>query len=224
MNTRIDIAVANNIIWCAMVCDIHGIVHTSTAHLWGVQSRAPEFYPDIITSERDATSEEVMAFIGSRSVASIKDSYANLDLFSYGFRILFEAEWIYHDPEINSEFFSSSWHVITSEQDLSRWTAANGLEGVIRQALLQQENVKIFMHETHDGISGFIASLGANAVGISNVFTTAEVSEGIWLDIVNSVAASFPGLPMVGYELNASAALLSGWSSAGPLRVWLKEE
>lgn len=66
--------------------------------------------------------------------------------------------------------------------------------------------------------------MGANAVGISNVFLPANANENLWSDIAKVVSSEFPGLPIVGYEQNGdlNAALLSGWTSIGPLRVWLK--
>ncbi len=213
MNLLVDMAVENNIIWCGIVCDTHGISQTSREHVWGLLSKAPAYYPDIITLNKNVTVKEVNDFIGNKEISSIKDSYANLDMVSHGFKILFEAEWIYHAQVIGLEPIQTLWREITTEKDLLRWSFANGTETVIKSDLLQRNDVKIFMHEDDGEISGFIANLGANAIGISNVFSTC-------------ISTEFPGFPIVGYEQNndLTAALLSGWTSIGPLRVWIKEK
>lgn len=225
MNTRVDIAVWNNIAWCGLVCDTHEIAHISKEHVWGTLDKAPQFYPDIITTSKHGTVEEVMDFIGNREIASLKDSFASLDLSPLGFTVLFEAEWIYHESVTEaSEPAQESWRMISTEQELARWTSVNGLEKVVKPALLQHEDVKIFTCEQNGALSGFIANVGANAVGISNVFSASQTSKNLWLDIPKVVAAEFPGLPLVGYESNGdlAAALSSGWTSVGPLRVWIK--
>lgn len=220
---NVDKAVLNNIVWCGIVCDLHGLTQTSNEHVWGLLSKAPELYPDVITSSRHATSEEVKDFIGNREIFSIKDSFANLDMVPFGFEILFEAKWIYHALDADVDFVQSAWTVVTTETDLAQWTSASGLQKVIKPDLLKQKDVKIFMHKELNGeISGFITNFSANTVGISNVFSNSKKS--VWSDIVKIVSAHFPGIPMVGYEDGdaLTAALLSGWSSIGPLRVWIK--
>lgn len=227
MIMNIDNAVLNNILWCGIVCDLHRITQTSNEHVWGLLSKAPEYYPDIITSSRHATSEEVMDFIGNREVFSIKDSFASLDLAPYGFRILFEAKWIYHVPVTDVDFtdvdFSQAgWTVVATEKDLAQWVSASGVQTVNKSDLLKHEDVKIFIHEVNGERSGFIANLGADVVGISNVFSNSYKS--IWLDIVKIVPSYFPGIPIVGYESGDSlaSALASGGTSLGPLQVWIK--
>lgn len=224
MMKLVDAAVQNNIAWCGTVCDTHGIAQAAHSHVWGVLSKAPAFYPDIITSSRDATAVEVQDFIGKRDILSIKDSYANLDFSPFGLDILFEAEWIYRDSIQDSGPVQAPWQPISTEKDLMSWTQASGLQEVIKADLLKQKAVKLFMQEENGEISGFIANLAADVVGISNVFTTAHGNESLWQDIARIVSAEFPGVPMVGYERagDLSAALLSGFTSIGPLRVWVQ--
>ncbi|WP_199614586.1 hypothetical protein [Paenibacillus alkalitolerans] len=224
MNSLIDIAVSNNISWCGIVCDSHGIAQTSNKRMWGVLSKAPDFYPDIITSSRQVTNEDIREFFGDRSISGIKDSFANLDLTALGFQVLFEAEWIFHPPFLNVEPVDTLWCIITTEEQYSIWSAASGLEHVIKPDLLKRDDVKIFMREKDGAVSGFIASLGANAVGVSNVYSVENGTEQLWPEIAKIVSTVFPDLPLVGYEHGdfLEAALTSGWTSIGPLRVWLK--
>ncbi|WML49507.1 hypothetical protein RCG23_05815 [Neobacillus sp. PS3-34] len=191
----------------------------------GLLDEAPKFYPDIITSSRNATAQEVNDFVGNREIFSIKDSYANLDLQPFGFKILFEAEWIYHAPVSKIEGMRQEWRVIKTDEELMKWISANGLENVIKSDILRRKDAEIFMREEKDKLSGFIANLGSGAVGVSNVFSKDDSYERLWPDIVQIVSNRFPGLPMVGYEHGEGlkAALTSGWESAGPLRIWIKD-
>jgi SH3-like domain-containing protein len=224
VNTQVDRAVLNNIAWCGMVCDTHEIAGISKENLWGLLSKAPIFHPEIITSSKNITNEELKYFIENGEVSSIKDSYANLDLLPFGFKILFEAEWIYHASVSDVDPIQTNWRVITTEKDLAQWTKTSELESVIKPNLLKLKDVKIFIREKNDGIYGFIANLSANVVGISNVFSVGNKNESLWRDIPKIVSIEFPGLSIVGYEhkSNLTAAHLSGWTSIGPLRVWIK--
>lgn len=217
----VDNAVLNNIAWCGIVCESHGLTQISSERVWGLLSRAPELYPDIITSSRHTTSDEVNSFIGNREIFSIKDSFANLNMVPYGFTVLFDAEWIYHEP-VAVEQVQSEWTVVSTEEDFAKWTYACGLQKVLKPELLERKDVKIFLHENNGELSGFIVNLSANAVGISNVFSNSD--KKIWSDIAPIVSSYFPGVQMVGYERgdDLTAGLLSGWTSVGPLRVWMK--
>ncbi|MFJ8263563.1 hypothetical protein ACIQ4I_16750 [Rummeliibacillus sp. NPDC094406] len=224
MRSKIDLAVLNNIAWCQIICITHGIVGISKKNIWGLHSKAPTFYPEVITSDKRATIEEVKYFIENGKVSSIKDSYANLNLTPLGFDILFEAEWIVHEPILDFEPIQTNWRIITTEKDLKKWNGASELENVIKSELLKQQNVKIFICETKDGISGFIANLSEGVVGISNVFSIGYEEKKLWRDIPKIISKEFPKLSMVGYEHNSSliVAKSSGWEAIGPLRVWIK--
>lgn len=221
---NVDTAVINNIVWCGVVSELHGITQTSSERVWGLLSKAPELYPDIITSSKYATSEEVRDFIGNREIFSIKDSFANLNMVQFGFKVLFEAKWIHHAPVVGVDFDKRGWTVVSSDKDLAKWTFASELQKVIIPKILDRKDVKIFMHEIDGEISGFIANLNANAVGISNVFS--NKNKIIWTDIAPLVSTNFPGIPMVGYENgdDLTAALSSRWTTIGPLRVWIKSQ
>lgn len=101
-----------------IVCESHGLTQTSNENVWGLQSKAPELYPDVITSSRHATSEEVKDFIGNREILSIKDSFANLDMVPFGFKILFGAKWIYHAPVTDVDIVQSAWSVVTTDKKM----------------------------------------------------------------------------------------------------------
>lgn len=221
----VDRAVLNNAIWCGIVCDTHGIPHVSTRDAWGTRGQAPLYYPDIVTLSRDATAEEIHRFAEGRAISSIKDSYANLDLEAYGYRVLFEAEWIWHEPVPFAEPLSASWRRVATPEVLSRWNASNGTDTIIRPELLGRDDLNLFIRENDGGRSGFIASLGGGAVGVSNVFGEDTLDESLWAEITALASMEYPGLPIVGYERgeDLKAALGAGWTSVGPLRVWVRQ-
>ncbi|PYI55527.1 hypothetical protein DLM86_07280 [Paenibacillus flagellatus] len=144
---------------------------------------------------------------------------------SSGYRVLFEAEWIRHDPvSFAKQPLLASWHRVVAADGLLRWNAANGTETIIRPELLGRDDLKIFIRENDGGLSGFIASLGGGAVGVSNVFSADPPDESLWEEITALASMEFPGLPIVGYERGGDlkAALSAGWTSIGPLRVWVR--
>lgn len=224
MLSKIDEVVLNNIAWCQIVCNTHGIVGVSKENIWGLHSKAPKFYPELITSNKCATIEEVKSFIEDGKVSSIKDSYANLDLALLGFDVLFEAEWLVHAPVLDFDPIQTNWRVVDTEKDLKKWTAVSELENIIKSELLKEHNVKIYICETEDGTLGFIANLSTGVVGISNVFPIGYEEEKLWKEIPKIISKEFPKRSLVGYEHGSSlrVAKLSGWKAIGPLRVWIK--
>ncbi|MGP4081463.1 hypothetical protein ACTWQL_16275 [Pseudalkalibacillus sp. R45] len=164
--------------------------------------------------------------MGDRDILSIKDSFANLELQPEGFKRLFQAEWIYHPPVPTPKPVDASWRVIEKEEDFKKWISAHGSEQVIKHTLIERNDVKIFIHENNDGISGFIANLGAGTVGISNVFSNGNTEGDLWSDIVHVVSTVFSDLPMVGYENgdDLTDARSCGWVPLGPLNVWVTKD
>ncbi|WP_442599885.1 hypothetical protein [Neobacillus sp. D3-1R] len=222
MNKWLDAAVLNNISWCGIICETHGISDFTRENVWGLMSEAPPYYPDLITSSNLATSNEVIDVMGDRNIKSLKDSFANLELESYGFQVLFNAEWIFHPSVTSSEKIDSNWTTVTSEDELAKWNMANSTENIILPSILKREDMKVFIHEYEGGLSGFIAHLDAEVVGVSNVFSEEYPSEKLWKDIVQLVSNQLPNFNLVGYERgeDVSNAISCGWESLGPLKVW----
>lgn len=218
----LNTAIQNNIDWCVKVCETHGVGETRIKNVWAAVSKAPPYYPDIITSNRNATAEEVMEFIDGRQIRSIKDSFAKIDMSAYGFQILFEAEWIYYPPGKGNTNVSSPWQVIRLQKEFDVWTQASGLTDVIRPELLKRKDVKFFIRRIGDKYAGFSASSGYGVVGISNVFSEADMNGELWLEIRRAASREFPGLPLVGYERDEhlQAALAARWISVGTLLIW----
>jgi TDG/mug DNA glycosylase family protein len=64
---------------------------------WTTRTRTPEFYPDAVTLHPAAAADDVLPFIDNGPGASVKDSFATLDLSPHGFEVLFDATWIRGD-------------------------------------------------------------------------------------------------------------------------------
>ncbi|TYP74861.1 hypothetical protein [Paenibacillus methanolicus] len=225
--TRTDIAVQNNIAWCAAVCDLYGVAHNPEEQLWGTLAPAPPFYPDLITATADATTEDVRRWLTTRDINGLKDSYAKLDMAKLGFRLLFEAEWIMHEPsaDLRASVDEPAWTIVANERELARWAAAADMPHLMKPELLQRHDVKVFLRESDGEVSGFIANVGAGAVGISNVFAPPPLAhDTLWQSIARASSALFPELPLVGYEHGETldAARQAGWTAIGPLRVWVR--
>jgi hypothetical protein len=224
MKTVADMAAMNNIIWCGIVCDSHGVAHAFDGEMWRALAPTPQYYPQLITASSGASMEDVIELLGD-DVYGIKDSYAALDMSVCGFETLLEAQWIYHEPMQHTSY-PSACRVIVTEQELEVWNEVSGLNGIILPELLSHPSVAVYLIEQNACKIGFIASLGAGAVGVSNVCCspTGRLPNDLWRDIVKTLAADFPGIPVVGYERGKElrAALACGWQAIGPLKVWVR--
>jgi hypothetical protein len=118
-----------------------------------------------------------------------------------------------------------TWSTVRTPDELRVWGAAHGGGEVFRPTLLDDPTVAIFMVSDGDGVvAGVISNRSTSVVGVSNLFSTTEDTDRAWAAAISAISARFPGLPLVGYEscLSLSAAHRAGFTSVGPLRVWLK--
>jgi hypothetical protein len=217
---RLTWAIRNNANWCDLVCRSHGIPTRFRPELWTTAQPSPQFYPDAVTLQVRAAEEHVLAAISPRPAASVKDSFATLDLGRHGFNELFEARWVTHDPTPAR----SAWTVVQSEAELTEWTEAAGLTGILGPELLRDAEVCVLAARGQDGIgAGAVANLTGPVVGVSNVFATTIDEDEAWAAIPAAVSTVFPSAALVGYEHGTGlrAATAAGFRDLGPLRVWL---
>jgi hypothetical protein len=61
------------------------------------------------------------------------------------------------------------------------------------------------------------------AIGLSNVVAECDDEPAVWRDLGSLAAATFPGLPLVGYESDdeLAAAQKGGFEIGDPLRIWV---
>ncbi len=67
--------------------------------------------------------------------------------------------------------------------------------------------------------------LAKTGVGLSNVFVPQPEVERYWEELLRQITILYPSLHIVGYEQAESLTIAShlGFTSLGPLRVWIKE-
>jgi hypothetical protein len=219
-------AAENNARWCDAVCRSHGLATSFVDALWIAREGSPQFYPDVVTLRPGVAVADVVTQMPS-GAASIKDSFACLDLAREGFSVLFEARWIVHrSPRAATP--ALVWTPVDTAGDLDDWTRAARLEGIIRADLLAEPAVRIVAGRHSDCVAivaGAIANATAGVVGVSNVFSTQPDATAVWRDIQGIVAATFPGRPIVGYESgdDLAHAIDGGFSPLHPLRIWYRE-
>jgi hypothetical protein len=241
MDTKnLQLAAYNNAAWCDTVCRSHDIPGTFHEAFWVNLHRTPPYYPNLVTLtptlDLEAHQNALAALLTERRgyPISVKDSFATLDLTPCGFHQLFQAQWIFRPAPAKparQETADIQWKQIMAEEELLHWEEAWSQTAVSRHrlflpALLYNSDICIVAaYQEKQIIAGAIANRTPGVVGLSNVFTLERGMEPYGTGLLSLVATCYPGLPLVGYEQDESlaAALRVGFTTFGPLRVWMKE-
>ncbi len=239
-NHFLPLAAYNNAVWCDTVCRSHNVRGEFHETFWLNRHQTLVYYPNLVTlspaahltSHQNALAE---LLTGKRDhTISVKDSFAVLDLTTFGFHQLFRAQWIFRQTPKNlscQETVDRQWKRITSERELLRWEqawsqTASSVNRLFLPALLYDADICIIAaYKENQIVAGAIANRTTGVVGLSNVFTPRQGAERSWEGLLSLIAARYPGLPIVGYEQDESltVALHVGFTTLGPLRVWIKE-
>jgi hypothetical protein len=166
---------------------------------------------------------------------AIKDSFAELDLATLGFQLFFEANWIWRTPSTplpKAHDQGIQWVRLQDEAELtqweSAWSGANDDSSIppprlFLPALLADPDIAfIAAYQGRAIIAGAIANRTDAVVGLSNLFTPPADHVAFWAGCVATAQATFPGLPLVGYEsgLDLVRAEAVGFEKLQSLRVW----
>jgi hypothetical protein len=226
-------AARNNAEWCAAMSRSHGVAGEFGAQAWAAPARTPPYYPDAVTLVPDADPAALVARIDTAAPgASVKDSFADLDLSSAGFRVLFEARWIHRPPGPPTAAPNLAWDVAGAPDALRDWALAwdngEGNADLFRPQLLDAPGTFVLGGRSADGrvVAGAVASRGEEVVGVSNVFgRDGGGPDATWPAVLDAVHRLFPTLPVVGYEHgdDLAAAVRHGFDAIGPLRIWLRD-
>jgi hypothetical protein len=213
------------------MCRSHGVDSELGSQAWTAASRTPLFYPDAVTLAPNVDANVLLAQIDTGTPgASVKDSFADLDLTRDGFDVLFEAQWI-HRPagaDLPRGAPDLRWDVARSPEALRDWALAwdggSGNADLFRPELLDDPATFILVGRSADGrvVAGAVASRSDRVVGISNLFASTDGAGAAWPGVLHSVAGLCPGLPLVGYEReeDLASAINQGFEPIGPLRIW----
>ena len=242
LHARVLQAARNNAVWCDTVCRTHGIPGEFHLSMWINRSATPPFYPNAVTLADGHDQDVQYAHIRDLIAAcipgawAVKDSFAALDLAPLGFRMLFEAMWIYQPAtavrptERNTDV---QWERISTPAELHAWErawrgasaepATPAQADLFRPALLADSNVLIAgAYHQQRIVAGAIANRTGAAVGISTVFVPNQGADAFWADCVGMILDHFPDQALVGYEAveGLAHAEACGFTAIQPLRVW----
>ncbi|MFJ8048934.1 hypothetical protein [Streptomyces luteogriseus] len=225
-------AARNNAEWCAAMCRAHGVTGEFGADAWAAAVRTPLYYPDAVTLGPDADPYALTARIDTASPgASVKDSFADLELAAAGFHVLFEAQWIHRPAGAPTPSSDLAWDVVGDPDTLRAWALAwddgVGHAELFRPGLLADPETFVILARPARGsddrvVAGAVATRSEHVVGVSNLFGREDGPDSAWPVVLQALAHLFPTLPVVGYEQgdDLAVALQHGFEPIGPLRVW----
>lgn len=226
-------AARNNAELCDIVCRTHGVTGVFASDAWTSARRTPPLYPDAVTLEPDVVTTDLLSRIDTRPGCSVKDSFADVDLGPAGFTIQFSAEWIYRpaQPAAPDPEPTLNWEPIIDDSGLDIWSAAGAQDGdptdLFRPALIQHPDIVMLGgYLDNQLVAGALLNRSPTVVGLSNVFPNPDTLADAWTRLLATIGRRFPDLAIVGYESGDSlaAARAHGFTSLGPLRIWIKPE
>jgi hypothetical protein len=224
MDARLRRAVDGSIGWYEDIFALHGIGTAIRHGVWRSAGPPPALHSDVVTVEPSATGDELMAALAGRATWGYKDSFATLMPTGPSVELLFEATWIHREPPVASPSRrATAWRPLRTPDELARWHTGWDTDEVLLPGLLERGHFAILgRFEAGEIVAGAVARLASGAVDVSNVHSvdgqTVDLDE-----LVQTVAAVFPGRELVGYERgdDLEAAIAAGFAPVGPLRVWI---
>lgn len=222
-------AALDNAEWCDAMCRSHGLTGEFDATAWASARRTPLLYPDAVTLSPHAAADQLLSRIDRTAPgASIKDSFACLDLGPAGFHVLFEAQWIYRPADFSPPASSHQWTLIEDPGTLSDWATVWSRDSLIRNlfrpGLLADDSVAMLGRWDGDRLTaGAVAHRSENVVGVSNLFYSGIEATDAWGGCLSTIYQLWPGRSIVGYEQDEdlTAAIHHDCIPVGPLRVWV---
>jgi hypothetical protein len=231
MGTWQSAAALNNAEWCDLVARSHGAKTHFDSCAWTSRDRAPAHYPDAVTLARGTMVPELLSRVDATIGCSVKDSFAELDLTPYGFRTLFEADWVVRlGPLLPAPSAGPRWERIVQRHELVKWEdawrAEDGPTELFRAELLDNASVAVLAaYQRGAVVAGAVANHSSTVVGISNVFVRPGADLDPWPGCLALASALFVDKPLVGYESGdrLAQARSNGFQDAGALRVWVND-
>jgi hypothetical protein len=217
---RLRCAIDASIGWYDDLCALHGTASMLADGLWSALGPPPPLHSAAVTVEDNVSAERVLERLAQGPVGGVKDSFSTVDLGAAGWELLFEATWLHLPAPDVPATAPAGWQEVRDVPGLQRWTSGHDTAQVLLPGLLRSAHFRVLAKvEDERVVAGAVARLGSGIVDLSNVH-----GDGLdWSELVGTVACIFPGRPLVGYEQgnDLAAALTSGFSAVGPLRVWV---
>ena len=183
----VQAAARNNAEWCAAMSRSHGLAGEFGAQSWAAPARTPPYYPDAVTLVPGADPAALTARIDTTAPgASVKDSFADLDLTAEGFQVLFEAQWIHRPASAPALASDLAWEVASTPDTLRAWALAwadgDGNADLFRTELLDDPATFVLAGHSPDGrvVAGAVASRSTRWSGspMSSRWTAALTQPG----------------------------------------------
>ena len=230
-------AAHNNARWCNAVCNAHGGDTAFGASAWFNRRPSPPYYPNLVTLDPHAFGVPELAAIPAEGVLAVKDSFARLDLGNLEFGPLFDAQWIWREPQPAAPSASGwSWSTAGDETAVARWEAAwwRGVqEGppplrLFPPSLLDKPGLAFLLGHSPEGAleAGAALMQGNGVVGLACVFLPpGQGRAAVYAELLQAAQAAGPRDALVGYESGEDLRLAeeAGFTPVGPLRVWLRK-
>ncbi len=233
-DARARLAAANNADLYAAVFAAHGLRFDLDRAFFRAIDPPPPYYSSLTTLDPEETARQLAAIDAllaeGRLDVGVKDGFCRLDraLSGRGFRMLFEASWLWAPAAARLAQGAPAWERVDSPEALAAWegawaSAGSPAEGrVFPAAMLADPAVAFFGRrdgETFD--AGCLCNLSAGCTGLSNIFSRTD-DPAVFAAAAGQAAVLAPGEPVVSYHFGTALEALrqSGFREVGRLRVW----
>ena len=239
MNEKLKIAILNNNDLYEAVFSAQNMSFLRGRSICYCLEKTPPLYSNLVTVSEKWQPDETLSLIVDNFKRenweqwSVKDSFAVLDLETFGFRRLFDANWFYlaaarFTPVSNR--LGMSYKIVENEKVLTEWRRVWDSDErlgrkIFQPAMLDDPNVRFVAGEDGEKIvSGCLINKTAGILGISNFFAPAQNIE-YWSDIIAFVHESIEFTDIVGYQRTDCLQKIQplGFETTGDLTVWLRD-
>lgn len=239
MNGKRQKAIRNNNDLYREIFAAQNIESNTTDEIWYCLEKTLPLYSNLVTISENWQPDEIFSEIDRKFEVekwdewSIKDSFGRLDLTGFGFKKLFDAQWIYLEAAkfhpVNDRR-NLRFKVIESVDALNEWRLGWDADEELGKKIFDHKllkNPRVFFiagYSVGGIVCGCLINRTENVFGISNFFAP-ENEVRYWSETINFVFDSIERLDIVGYEREDSAVNLQslGFETVGDLSVWLKK-
>jgi hypothetical protein len=229
------LAASNNADWYKAVFRSLRLSYAIEDGVWISRDEAPPYHSNvlILSVAGKARHREIVRSLADemRRPFAVKDGFAIHDFSGDGFRLLFEAKWIWRDAGLPPTMAENDvvWHRIRSAEELEAWEAALRANGspaerrVFLPSVLRDPSMAFFAaRDERRMIAGFAANLSEEVVGFSNFFAVQSAGASLMSGAVEATARFAPHLPIVGFDHGDALNEMGrcGFHSVQALRVW----